>query len=260
MIRRIFIISVLLLSISIQAQENKITLTGMIADFEDKTPLSGANIFNLSSLAGTATDNDGKFELLAKANDTIYISHLGYQSIKLHLTNDLLKGNELAIELHKKVEELEEVVIKTHQLIGVLEIDIKNVPKDKNARIHINGLPQTYEVGKPKKVDYSSPLAAVFNPVDFVYNLFGKEPKQLKKLKKLSSDDKLRALMDKKVDRELMMEYLKMTPEEFNKLLNQCNYSDYFIKKASDLQLIEAILSCYENYKAVKNGSTIKKD
>ncbi|PIE80912.1 MAG: TonB-dependent receptor [Candidatus Delongbacteria bacterium] len=260
MIKRIFIISLLFLSVMVKAQEEKTSLDGTITDFEDKKPLVGANIFNLTSLGGTSTDNDGRFDLMVKPNDTIYVSHIGYQSIKLHVTNDLLKGNKLAIELHKKIEELEEVVVKTHQLVGVLEIDIKNVPKDKNARIHINGLPQTYEVGKPKKANYSSPLAAIFNPVDFVYNLFGKEPKQLKKLKKLSSDDKLRALMDKKVDRELMMEYLKMTPEEFNKLLNQCNYSDYFIKKASDLQLIEAILACYENYKAVKNGSTTKKD
>ncbi len=260
MIQRVFIIGFLLLSFGVQAQNEPVTLNGTITNFEEKKPLVGANIFNLTSLRGTATDNNGQFDIKAKANDTIYISHLGYQSIKLHITNDLLKGNELAIELHKKVEQLEEVVVKTHQLIGVLEIDIKNVPKDKNARIHINGLPQTYEVGKPKKANYSSPLAAIFQPLDFVYNLFGKEPKQLRKLKKLRSDDELRALMDKKVDRELMLEYLKMTPQEFNKLLNQCNYSDYFIKTASDLQLIEAVLLCYENYKAVKNGTTIKKD
>ena len=49
-----------------------------------------------------------------------------------------------------------------------------------------------------------------------------------------------------------------MTAEELNELLNECNYSDYFIKSASDLQLIEAVLLCYENHKAIKKGSTIK--
>ena len=29
---------------------------------------------------------------------------------------------------------------------------------------------------------------------------------------------------------------------------------DYFVKKASDLQMIEAVLDCYENYKALKKG------
>ena len=45
-----------------------------------------------------------------------------------------------------------------------------------------------------------------------------------------------------------------MDSQELNDLLEDCNYSEYFIKKASDLQLIEAVLDCYENYKALKKG------
>ena len=57
-----------------------------------------------------------------------------------------------------------------------------------------------------------------------------------------------------KFDREVMMEYLQMDRQELIELLMNCNYSEYFIKKASDLQVIEAILDCYENYKALKKG------
>ena len=57
-----------------------------------------------------------------------------------------------------------------------------------------------------------------------------------------------------KFDREVMMEYLGMDRQELSKLLTNCNYSEYFIKKASDLQMIEAVLDCYENHKALKNG------
>jgi hypothetical protein len=189
----------------------------------------------------------------------VYFSYLGYQSIKLKITNDLLKGNELVIELLEKREEMKEVVVKSHKLIGVLEIDARNVPEDKYARIHISGLQQTYEVGVKNRKNYAtSPLDALFKPIDFVYNMFGKKPKQLKKLKKLRDEDQLRNLLDDKFDRELMMEYLDMNSEELNDLLNECNYSDAFIKQASDLQLIEAILLCYENYKAIKKGSTIR--
>ncbi len=85
-----------------------------------------------------------------------------------------------------------------------------------------------------------------------------KKPKQLKKLKKLRDDDAIRELLEAKFNRELMMEYLDMDAQELNDLLNECNYSDYFIKTASDLQLVEAVLLCYENYKAIKKGSTIK--
>jgi hypothetical protein len=245
---------------SIQVQDTiiPVALRGQVVNFKTKAPLNGAHLFNLNSVTGTVTNENGYFEIPTVAYDTIYISYLGFQSIKLKITNDLMKGNELVIELHERTEQMNEVVVKAHKLIGVLEIDAKNVPKDKYARIHISGLQQTYEVGVASRRTYTSPVDALFRPIDFVYNMFGKKPKQLKKLKKLRNDDNLRAMLETKFNRELMMEYLDMDAQELNDLLNECNYSDYFIKTASDLQLIEAVLLCYENYKAVKKGSTIK--
>jgi len=84
--------------------------------------------------------------------------------------------------------------------------------------------------------------------------MFGKKPKQIKKLQKLKKEDDLRKMLNGKFDREIMMEYLDMDKQELGKLLADCNYSEYFISKASDLQMIEAILDCYENYKALKKG------
>ncbi|GFD92959.1 MULTISPECIES: carboxypeptidase-like regulatory domain-containing protein [Tenacibaculum] len=244
----LFLIAIVF-SLSIQSQDK---LKGQIIDSESKKPLSAAHILNLNSVVGTITNENGLFDLVAQANDTVLVSYLGYASIKLKVTNDLLKGNEVVISLEEKPEEVKEVVIKSTELIGVLEVDIKQVPKDRFTRIHINGLPQTYEVGRPQKI--SSPIAKLLNPVDLVYNLFGSKPKQLKKLKKLKKEDDLRKMLAGKFDREVMMEYLEMDRAELNKLLSDCNYSEYFIKKASDLQLIEAVLNCYENYKTVKKG------
>ena len=272
MFKKILFIAFILISMKAFSQEPKandtikkkfeipVILKGQVISNFDKSPLKGAHLFNLNSVIGTASNDNGEFYLSTKANDTIYVSYLGYQSIKLKITNDLLKGNELVIELHQKTEQFNEVVVKSHKLIGVLEIDAKNVPVDKYSRIHINGISQTYEYGSRKRKSYSSAVDAIFHPVDFVYNKFGSNPKQLKKMKKLRDDDELRALLEAKFNRELMMEYLNMNAEELNDLLNECNYSDYFIRQASDLQLIEAVLLCYENYKAIKKGSTIKDD
>ena len=232
------------------SEENK--LKGQVIHSETKKALSAAHVLNLNSVVGTITNDKGLFELSAKAKDTVLVSFIGFESIKIKVTNDLLKGNELVIALNEKPEEVKEVIIKSTQLIGVLEVDVKQVPKDRFTRIHINGLPQTYEVGRPSKI--SSPIAKLFNPVDLVYNLFGKKPKQLKKLQKLKKEDNLRKMLAGKFDREVMMEYLEMDRQELSKLLSDCNYSEYFIKKASDLQMIEAVLECYEKYKAVKHG------
>jgi hypothetical protein len=255
--QKILFISCLLIAFNTFSQNDSIRvkkLKGQIIHRENKKSLSAAHILNLNSVQGTITDDKGFFELPTQANDTILVSYLGYASIKLKITNDLLKGNELLIALYEKPEEIRGVVIKSTKLIGVLEIDIKQVPKDRFTRIKINGLQQTYEVGKPKEKDFSSPIAALFQPVDFLYNLFGKKPNQLKKLQKLKKEDNLRKMLAGNFDREVMMEYLDMDRQELSELLVDCNYSEYFIKKASDLQMIEAILDCYENYKALKKG------
>jgi len=241
--------------VSSQETNKIISLKGQILDGITKKALSGSHILNLNTVIGTSTNIEGRFQINTAVNDTLMISYIGYQSIKLKITNDLLKGNELSITLHEKTNQISEVTVKTHKLIGVLEIDVKQVPKDKHTRIHINGLPQTYEVGKPNAKSLTSVSAAIFQPIDFLYNMFGKKPKSLRKLKKLKEKDNLREILGKKFDREIMLEYLQMNEKQLKDLLDDCNYSEYFIRTASDLQVVEAILDCHENYKAFKRGS-----
>ncbi len=263
--KTVFFLLLLLGTTSLWAQDDKevqdtdskkYLLKGIIRDGKTKKPLAGTNIINLNRVTGTTSTGSGHFKINVYANDTVYFSFLGYQSIKLKITHDLLKGNTLEIAMYEYPTDLGEVVLKPYQLIGVLEIDAKNVPIDKFARIHINGLPQTFEIGAPVAKTFNSPSDAIFHPVDFIYELFGKNPKQLRKLKKLRSEDQLRDMLEKKANREVLMDYLNMDKPQLNSLLDYCNYSEYFIKNASDLQVIEAVLECYENYKALKNGST----
>ena len=237
-----------------------VDLKGILVNGFDKKPLKGAHVYNMNSVRGTISNNDGSFIIPTRVNDTIFFSHIGFQSVKIKITNDLLKGNELEIALFEKAEQIAEVRVKSIQLVGVLEIDARNVPKDKYTRIHINGLPQTYEIGRPRQKTYDSPVDAIFHPIDFVYNLFGKKPKQLKRLKQLKKDNEIRDMLDAKVNREIMLEYLELSRSELDELLDDCNYSDYFIRKASDIQVIEAVLECYESHKAIKKGSTIRKE
>jgi len=240
-------------------QDSVVNLKGRIISVTDKKPLQSAHILNMNSVVGAITNHDGMFIIPAVANDTIFISYVGFQSIKLKITKDLLKGNELVIAIHEKTININEVTVKAHNLIGVLVVDAASVSLDRFNRIHIDGLPQAYEIGRPQSKQYNSAVSAVFNPIDFWYNKFGKKPKELKKLKKLKSEDALRSIMEEKFSREILLDYMDMSRKDLNDLLKECNYSNRFIKKASDLQVIEAVLECYENYKAIKKGK-VKRD
>lgn len=238
--------------------KKQLFLIGKIIENIENKPLQSADIINLNTVIGTTTNRKGEFRIKAQANDTLFISYIGYQSIKLKVTNDLLKGNELVISMHEKVIDLDEVTLRPHQLVGVLVVDAKNVPEDRFTRIHINGISQTYEVGRPISRNYGSVLGALFNPIDFWYKRFGKKPQQLARLRKLREKDEIRGIMQQKFSREILMDYMDVSKKELDDLLDECNHSEYFIKKASDLQIIEAVLECYENYKALKSGKVTR--
>ncbi|HFS67729.1 MAG TPA: carboxypeptidase-like regulatory domain-containing protein, partial [Flavobacteriia bacterium] len=158
-----------LVTFFLYSQENKDSipqvLKGQILDVKTKFPLKSAHILNLTSVKGTTTNGYGRFEIKAKKGDEIYISYIGYESVKLIVTHDLLNNKDLKIAIHDRIVPLDEVEVKSHHLIGVLAVDAKNVPQSLPNRLHINGLPQTYETGLPQQRNYNSALAAVFSPL-----------------------------------------------------------------------------------------------
>lgn len=85
-----------------------------------------------------------------------------------------------------------------------------------------------------------------------LYNFFGKKPKELKKLKEMKKDETVRKLLESKYDRETVTALLGIDIKEISEILKRCNYSESFIQSANDLQILDAISGCYEEYKVLK--------
>jgi hypothetical protein len=84
-----------------------------------------------------------------------------------------------------------------------------------------------------------------------LYNFFGNKPKELKKLKAMKKDDTVRNLLESKFDRETIAVLLGVDKKDIAEILQRCNYSESFIQTANDLQIMDAISSCYEEYKVL---------
>jgi hypothetical protein len=85
-----------------------------------------------------------------------------------------------------------------------------------------------------------------------LYNFFGNKPKELRKLKEMNKDDTVRNLLASKFDRETIAIMLGVNKKDIAEILERCNYSEQFIKTANDLQVLDAINDCYEEYKILK--------
>ncbi len=231
---------------------SKTVVKGSIINDNTLLAVSNANIININKVKGTITNSRGYFELEATVNDTLHISILGYQSLKVRVTNDWINNGEAKIQLTEKAIALEEVIVRRYDLTGYLEIDSKLIPEKENYRYSISGLPQAYEAGESSPNAFSRVLGSIFNPADMLYNFFGKKPKELKRLKEMKKDDTVRNLLESKFDRETIAILLGVDKKEIAEILQRCNYSESFIQTANDLQIMDAISQCYEEYKVLK--------
>lgn len=229
------------------------TVKGVVYSTSTNEAMESVNIVNLNKVVGTTTNSDGTFEIRASANDTLHFSFLGYKSIKVRVTNDWLKFGETKIELTELALALEEVVVNQLRLTGFLEVDMNQVPVRTNYRYSISGLSTAgYEAGDAGAVN--KVLGAIFNPADFLYNMFGKKPNELSKLKQMKKDDEIRNLLASRFDREMLMVLLDLDRVDLDEIVSQCNYSRDFIQTANDLQILDAISECYEEYKILSRS------
>ena len=248
----VFLFTFLYITSYSQGIETSPKVSGIILNINTQEPLSNVNIINVNKMRGTTTDDKGIFEISVTANDTLHITILGYQSLKVKVTNDWIKNKSTNIYLTEKAYALEEVIIRRFNLTGILEIDTKLFPDKSNYRYSISGLTQGYETGENSPNALEKIVGSLFNPADKLYNFFGKKTNELRRLKEIKKDETVRNLLETKFDRETITVLLGINKDEISEVLERCNYSDSFIKTANDIQILDAISACYEEYKILK--------
>lgn len=235
-----------------QEKEDSAIINGIIKDDNSGILLANVNIINVNTVKGAISNENGEFSLIAFANDTLHVSLLGYKSIKVKVTNDWIKNKTTTIQMTQKAYALEEVVVRPYILTGYLEIDAKLIPTRENYRYSISGLTEGYEAGEYSPNAFGRVLGSIFNPADMLYNFFGKKPKELRRLKEMKKDDTVKNLLATKFDRETISALLGVSKSEIAEIMERCNYSEAFVKTANDLQIMDAISACYEEYKILK--------
>jgi hypothetical protein len=229
-------------------------LTATVINAQTELPLESVHVINLNQVKGTITNQKGEFTIPAQVNDTLYFSYLGFKTQKVRVTNDMFRFGNTKVSLTELAYALEEVIVRPYQLTGYLEIDVKNLPINTNPQYSISGLPTSYEAGNKSPSAVTKVLGAILNPADLLRNLFGKKPKQLRKLQLVKEENEIRDLLASKFDRETLTELLQLEKVDIEDILNNCNYSRTFIQTANDLQILDAISSCYEEYRVLNRN------
>ena len=105
----------LLFSVSSFAQdeakkEERTPITATIVNSITLLPIENVNVININTVKGAITNSKGVFTIEAKANDTLHVSLIGYESIKVRVTNDWIKTTTTTkIPLTEKAYALEDI-------------------------------------------------------------------------------------------------------------------------------------------------------
>ena len=101
------------ISFNVFSQANY-NISGKIIDAATKLPLQGASVFAENTTIGTATGNEGSFNLrLPNGGYSIVVTFTGYQTETKRVTTGDAGNNEIVIEIKQKEKAMEEFVVKS---------------------------------------------------------------------------------------------------------------------------------------------------
>ena len=242
-----------------QEEQHLLELKGFVLQAKNKQPLSGANIINLTRLRGATTGRGGFFMIRALPGDTILVSYMGFKTFKW--TPDTLSFSQVhRIYLQEQPIVLQEVIISEHALTGVLPVDLALMPKQDIPRIQLH-LEEMFGDTIPNTLTrINDGLRKVLDPVGLLYNFFSVHGKDIRKLKRLKERDEITQILARRFDRKILSELLDLPEDQVYQVLEWCNYDKEFLRKASDLQILEALRNCYEKHKPfMQTGGSIRK-
>ena len=102
--------------------------------------VEGIHILNRTASKYDISDENGKFIIPAKINDTLFISGLKYQVKEVVITESMVDLGNFNVELVEKINELDEVIIGTI-LTGSLESDLQNSKAEPEINFYDLGIP-----------------------------------------------------------------------------------------------------------------------
>lgn len=237
------------------AQDSRKIFYGIISDSISTVP--NAHILNLQNNIVTYTNDNGEFRTLAKINDTLKISSIGYKTKLYVLTPHNFGLSKNNITLKKETIELNEIVIKSHNLTGNLAIDSKLVKKDTIGELVadiVNGIMNiNFSTPVIDKIDEISRMKApivktnptqYFEGISLVSSSIGgksKQQRQYEKISKLEQEVKTHKKVINIIGKRVFISEFKIPEDKIEHFVDYCLHYKLkqFIDSENTLELIK---------------------
>jgi len=232
----LYILGLILLAPSFYAQSDTSlkVLDGWVLDGHSKETVPGVHVINKRSLNGTVTDENGYYEMDLILGDTIIFSNIAYKYFYFIYNSDSVQIKEVLVAMEEQNYLLEEVSVFSYEL---------TTNKPKEIKLRKPQIPSNDEIRDPLIIK-----AGLDNPAEYLYNLFGSKPRQLRKLAQLKSEDAYREKLEESNNRQAVIRMTGLSKDELEAFMFYCKYVPVNMNQLNDYEFLISVQACFRRY------------
>lgn len=223
-----------LMGICLNAQDSLKTLDGWVLDGHSKETVPGVHVINKRTLKGTISDANGYFEIDLKLGDSIIFSNIAFKYFYFIYNNDSTQIADIIVAMEEQNYLLEEVSVFSYEL---------TTNKPKQMILQKPNIPSNDKIEDPKIV-----AAGLDNPAEYLYNLFGSKPRQLRKLAQLRAEDAYRSKLEESNNRMAVIRLTGLDRDELEAFMFYCKYVPVNMNRLNDYEFLLAVQACFRRY------------
>ena len=211
------------------AQTNQaITISGKVTDIHGSENLYQVVVVNERTSEGTLAAPGGIFKVTAQHSDTILFTASGFAVKKICLNDSAYKPS---YTIHVMLDSLRLSLaeVRVYPTKSLNEIDVR-----KN------------QLGNIPKTDiYANDISS---PISYLFERFNKMEQSKRKVAELQDEENRREVLKDIFHLYIKNDIIDLDDSKFDSFIDYLNFSDNFIKNATDYELLMAIKYKYEAF------------
>lgn len=229
--------------------QGTIRVAGTIVDSQSQAPVPFVHIYTASLGHGTISDVMGEFVMSFQTPDTLIFSSVGYELQRVAFSAEDQGGlREIRIQLRPKTYILDPVRVTAYPSIEQFKQDILKVELEEKEEFKLV-IPKGARLPPEGPGDVNlNPSVSFRGPVGALYDAFGREAREKKKLEALRERASDFREIDAKYNVDVVRRVTNLDEEGAKRFMEWCKFEDKFILESSEYELAVAMLKCLDEF------------
>ncbi len=229
----LILFSIYLFLPQLAVSQRKVSIIGTVTDKKNNKALTGVSVYNINQGTGTITDSSGRYKIKAENYNRIVFTYIGYVSDTIRV-NAVYSNQKINIQLKEMKYSFEPVDIYGEK---------PNYRRDSLAR--------RKWFSTPLNENKVNGWGAVSHPISALFDAISGKRKRLWKFQKAYKKHEQRKYVQSRVQPKKITELFHLEGDSLNAFLIWYNPNYYFVRNASDYELLVDIKKAIKRFRQV---------